>query len=190
MRPLAKLLSRCMEKEPKARFSSFDQVLKELDRLQTTDALPEVIPLGPAQSKANPTLPEVILVKKPRSERRAEPPPLPPTRSQDEVVDLPLRGGRADAPRAQRTHSDCTVKFRGHVIRAECSVWTSKATVFHDGRLVADGHLVTEGTYTFSVNEDGEQANYEVTVRSPIVSLLVKPYFTIRRNGQVLFNDR
>ena len=187
-RPLAKLLSKCMDKEPKSRFASFDLVLNELDRLQATDAYPEVIPVGPARAK--PALPNPVSSRPPRSERGAEPPPLPSARPRDEVVELPLRDNRTDEPRSKRTRTECTVKFRGHIIRAECSVWNGQAAIFYDDRQVAGGFLLTEGTYPFVAIEDGEQANYTVTVRSPNMSILIKPYFTVRRNGQVLFNDR
>jgi hypothetical protein len=93
-------------------------------------------------------------------------------------------------PAVTRTHGELTLRWRGHEVHVACDVWTNQATIHHDGRLQSSGEPRPESAFAFEVVEDGLTARYEVIVRGPGASFLAKPYFTVRRNDQVLFDDR
>jgi serine/threonine protein kinase len=196
-RPLAKLLSRCLDTEPRSRLPHFGAVLQELERLPPIER-------APARRESSDT--DVI--------QRTPPPPLPRERSPRESEPLleaipvgagregrsspPLprreedrRPNRADEPsHCARTHSGCTVVMGRDVIRAEYRLWSGEANIFYNEKPVTGGKVLGDETFRFNVTENGEQVRYEVSIRPASFSLMWKPYFTFRRNGRVIYNDR
>jgi hypothetical protein len=57
-------------------------------------------------------------------------------------------------------------------------------------RVMETGAQRSRSVTSFGAWEDGQTVQYEVTVRGPEMSFQLRPYFTIRRNGEVVFNDR
>jgi hypothetical protein len=166
---LADFLSACLAEKPADRPKDFGEVLARLDRLGANrvrkfEALLDALP-----ADTEPVLEAVA--------------------ADDEVLEAEPASLAAGAE-ASRTHTDCTVKFGGHEIRVECSVWTNVARVRHDGVVMASGWPLIEATYPFVVLEGGQMVQYSVVIRGPGLSPLVKPYFTVTRNGVVLYNDR
>jgi hypothetical protein len=101
------------------------------------------------------------------------------------------RPRRADEPsHVARTHSGCTVVMGRDVIRVEYRLWAGEANVFYNEIPVVGGKVLGEETFRFVMSENGEQVRYEVTIRPASLSLMWKPYFTFRRNGRVIYNDR
>jgi serine/threonine protein kinase len=178
--PLADLLGPCVEERPQKRPADFAAVLKKLIALrqpveaQPAEPTPPKVPLAKRIVQA---VAEGVLDALPIAE------PLP-----DRTARRPR--DQRDRPQVRRNRTDVTVLVNGHEIGAEVNVWTNQCVVRYDGRQVASGFPVVEGKYVFNAQEDGEFVEYEVTVRGPGMSLKVKPYFTIRRDGVVLFNDR
>jgi hypothetical protein len=111
-------------------------------------------------------------------------------------ADRPQQGGAS--PRCQTSQlagvsgeRGWEVKLQGsHEIKAMCSICTNVAKVYHDGKEIGSGWPLLESTYAFEVQEEGERVEYAVVIRGPGLSAIVKPYYTITRNGTVLVNDR
>jgi serine/threonine protein kinase len=162
--PLADLLGPCVEEQPRRRPPNFEVVLRKLVALRKpVEAVPALVtPVGAA---------EEVLEALPVAEALPE-------------------QSRKRRPEVRRNRADVTVRFDGHEISAEVSLWTNQCVVRYDGRQVASGFPLMEGTYVFNVQEGGAFVQYEVTVRGPGMSFKMKPYFTIRRDGVILFNDR
>ena len=57
--------------------------------------------------------------------------------------------------------------------------------VKYDGQLKAKGYSLFGRSYHFVVEEDGQQATYEVEFKAGFLSA----HFTVRRNGIVVFSE-
>lgn len=79
-----------------------------------------------------------------------------------------------------------TIVHNGHRIQVEWSVWTGNEKVFYDGRVMSDKHTVTGGTHIFSVEEESEYVQYEVSFGAGLTS----PTIEIRRNGIIIYTNR
>jgi hypothetical protein len=95
-----------------------------------------------------------------------------------------------DEPTVVRNHGDVQVRCANHELIVECDIWTNQAALYHDGRLIETSKPNPESTHICEVEEEGETVRYEIIIRGPGQSFLAKPYFTVRRNGSVLFDDR
>jgi len=79
-----------------------------------------------------------------------------------------------------------TIVHNEHRIQVEWSVWTGKEKVFYDGRNMSDKHTVTGGTHIFTVEEDSESIQYEVSFGFGLTS----PSIEVRRNGIIIYTNR
>jgi serine/threonine protein kinase len=175
---LADLLGRCLAERPERRPVDFNAVLDRLKHL--SERRP-----APGKGAARPTVMQTTTV--------LDALPVEPEKVEEIPVAVPAeapRGPRQVRPTIRRNHADVTLNFNGHFVQVENNPWQNSVRVVHDGVVVAGGWLLFEGTYQFPAVEENEQICYEVIVRSSNLSWQMRPCFTIRRNGQVLFNDR
>ena len=79
------------------------------------------------------------------------------------------------------------IEHNGHRIEVAGSLWTGKERVTYDGEVVAEGRRwASFSVYSFSVEEAGERAVYEVNLFS---NNRGGPAFVLRRNGIILAHE-
>lgn len=81
-----------------------------------------------------------------------------------------------------------TLFHNGHRIDAPCSSWSGIENVRYDGELVSSKYSMLGADHTFSVQEDGQDAEYQVSIGTKWKTL--RATCTIYRNGEMLFTDR
>src|SRR5262249_27448741 len=138
--PLADLLGPCVEERPQKRPQDFALVLKKLAALlePVATVLPQKKP--PGRPLVEVTAEDEVLEALPIAEALPARPEKRPR----------VRRGR---PEVRRTHSGVTVEVGGHEVQVEVKVWNNQCVVRYDGRQVASGFPVVEGTYVFNAQE-------------------------------------
>ena len=77
----------------------------------------------------------------------------------------------------------------GHTITVNGLDWKGQERVNYDDELVAMGHSMKGGTYFFEVDEEGQDATYEVEFR--VVGFWnTRAANVMRRNGVIFYSDK
>ena len=78
-----------------------------------------------------------------------------------------------------------TILSDGHKI--EIKGW-GKEKVYYDGRLVSSKLSMTGATHVFTVNEEGQEVQYEVSLGTRWHGLSY--WVEVRKNGKIIYTDR
>ena len=77
------------------------------------------------------------------------------------------------------------VQVGKHTIEITNNFWIGTETVKYDGEVKTKGNSFVGRSYMFTVEEEGEQATYEVEFRLAFLGAR----FTVRRNGVAVFTS-
>jgi len=81
-----------------------------------------------------------------------------------------------------------TITYGGHTIQLPGMSQTGKEGIRYDGRVVSSKHSMVGSTHIFSVTENGEELQCEVEIGLRWHGL--SGWYTVRRNGKVIYTDR
>jgi hypothetical protein len=95
------------------------------------------------------------------------------------------------------------VGYDKHIIKVEDSFW-GKETILYGKKIVSQKWSLFGSTHTFSVSEEGKEANYKVKIGMTLRNLLIPPilhrdwykaprkryYVIARRNGVIIYSDK
>ena len=77
------------------------------------------------------------------------------------------------------------VQLGKHTIEVTNAFWIGTETVRYDGEVKTKGNSLIGRSYLFTVDEEGEQATYEVEFKWALFGA----HYTIRRNGIAVFTS-
>jgi hypothetical protein len=121
-------------------------------------------------------------------ETRGKEGPVPPSVPSADNPPPDASQAVAVLPSAAAGSRGTCVEYQGHTVALR-SHWAGSEKVFYDGRAVASGlnWSLSGKAWAFVVEEDGQQAHYELTSRSSWFSASIG---TVRRNGRIIYQSR